>query len=142
MFIAGGGGGVMCHGPRHASVFRACGNISLVFRRHRSIVASFFFFFLGRGYGIARLEAAIISAARIFFGGGQGEPAAQAPITFAGGARKHAAETHGVVFIGCVCLDVTAGSVFDAQRVPLPRREVERHAAFFFPTAVVCARVR
>lgn len=54
----------------------------------------------------------------------------QASIKFTGGARKHAAETRGVVFIAIVCLDVTAGSVFDAQRAPLSQRGVERHAVF------------
>lgn len=101
-----------------------------------------FSFFLGEGVRDCQVGSRHCLSCEDFFWGGQGAPAAQAPITFAGGARKHAAETHGVVFIGCVCLDVTAGSVFDAQRAPLPRRGVERHAAFLFPTAVVCARVR
>lgn len=129
----------MCHSPRHASVFRACGNSSLVFRRHRSIVASFFFFFRGgRGYGVGSRRH---FSCEDFFRGGEGAPAAQAPIKFAGGARKHAAETRSVVFIGCVCLDVTAGSVFDAQRAPLPRQGVERHAVCFFFLQQLCARV-
>lgn len=93
------------------------------------------------------MEAAVISAVSLFFFSRErGERrAAQAPIKFAGSARKHAAETRGVVFIGRVCLDVTAGSVFDAQRAPPARRGVERHAVFFlffFSHYSSCVRAR
>lgn len=34
------------------------------------------------------------------------------------------------VLIACVCLELTAGSVFDVQRALLTQQEVERHAVF------------